>query len=804
MSFQDYAICNVEYREDKGEARILLFLRKRNMDPEVIEIPFEPYFYILKKDRDIFRGSPLVKRFEETTIAPFPKRPDPLVKIVSFLPRFVSTLREFKDSSGKFRIKTWVADVLFPLRYLIDKNIYTGIRYFDDGRIVPIDMPSLYRSFFLDIETLSESSVEPGKDEIIVIGFFDTLTKEYLILCRDFDEDIELQDFLLEKGYISRIIRCSSEKDLLNKFKGFIKSRLPDIIFTFSKFDMECILKRFLALRMPYRDLSRVGIVQLRGQEPKIHGLQIIDIQDLQLFVMLKGSKWETLQDLSMKELGVGRIFHNEEVYQMWNTERWKVIARNLRDVELNRKLVEDRNLFVTLDTIRRTIGAPDFKSCMYRSRISDILHLRLCNEKNIVLESRKIIPKKEREEAKKEYLGGVVKDIIPGIYENIAVFDFKSLYPNIIKAFNISFETYVKNPSDLSKVNNIDNKYFFLKEPKGWTIEILEKLEPLRVYHREKSKDHSLSKKERDFEKALSDGFKSIINALYGIYGKGGSDEEKASRLLHFQIASAIPYVGRILQKEGMEPKASEIGIDLIYMDTDSLMVKLPEGYHLETLQEELSQGAKDFVEARWNVQSSYFVLDLDVVYKTLILISKKRYTGITSDGEKITKGLEEIKRNTAELTEEIQKSISNMIFEKSSREEIIKYVQNLVRDFRNLSLEKISIPQKLSKSLKEYKVQSAHLKAFHFSTDVLKMILDPSKRFYTLYIKSSVTDKKMKRKEIDILVAFDKASNLPESIKQSISWDKMLDLTVKNKIEDFLKILNISWEKDILQEIT
>ena len=40
--------------------------------------------------------------------------------------------------------------------------------------------------------------------------------------------------------------------------------------------------------------------------------------------------------------------------------------------------------------------------------------------------------------------VGGLVLDSRPGLYRNILVFDFKSLYPSLIRTFNIDPLTFV------------------------------------------------------------------------------------------------------------------------------------------------------------------------------------------------------------------------------------------------------------------------------------------------------------------------------------------------------------------------
>src|SRR3989338_8943051 len=56
-----------------------------------------------------------------------------------------------------------------------------------------------------------------------------------------------------------------------------------------------------------------------------------------------------------------------------------------------------------------------------------------------------------ERKRRMESYEGGFVYEPTPGLYKNVAVFDFRSLYPTIISSHNISPDTivYGKDSSD-------------------------------------------------------------------------------------------------------------------------------------------------------------------------------------------------------------------------------------------------------------------------------------------------------------------------------------------------------------------
>ena len=62
------------------------------------------------------------------------------------------------------------------------------------------------------------------------------------------------------------------------------------------------------------------------------------------------------------------------------------------------------------------------------------------CIKRKIVVPTGKYVKKEQR------IKGGYVKDSVPGIYDYILILDFKSLYPSIMRTFNIDPYSYVLN----------------------------------------------------------------------------------------------------------------------------------------------------------------------------------------------------------------------------------------------------------------------------------------------------------------------------------------------------------------------
>lgn len=802
----DLSLCSTAYMLDDGKPIILLFCRDSDGNDYVIPDPtLRPYFYVLSNDIKLYSEYP---DLEVVRVDEFPYRADwaTAYRIYTTKPSEVEKYRKIKRG-----LLTWEADILFPNRYLIDRDIFTGIRYIPGKppQIIPKDMPSKLRKLYVDIEVMSWKSPDTinTPDEIMMIGLYDNFSEEYLILATKHVKDLDLTEYLHNKKKII-VEYCQTELVMLKKFVSYVNYIRPDIFLSFTNFDWIYTINRIKKLGLSYRPLSRVNIVQIfGGSRIKIHGMQFLDVQKMYFQVFLSGSKWETLHGIAWRELGEEKLYKEESVFDNWLHRPERVFIRNIRDVEIIVRLDEELALTQYFDAIRTIVGC-NFDDTIYKSRIADIMYLRLCH-------GDWLLPTKTVKE-KIAYQGGIVFPVVPGIYRNIVIFDWSSMYPSIIKGFNMSFETFTLSDSG-EEINNIDDMFFFTTDEEGWTVKLLKKLEPLRIPFKRRSKDKSLSKEIRLFNKSMSEGIKSVINSIYGVFGQAGDQVKiKAYRMYLPAVAAATTYVGRTLEEEGLVDVCKDIEYDLIYADTDSVFIQLQTDDHdaeIQFLENILSENMNKFIQDRWGVNPEGLQLSFDTHFKTLIMFTKKRYIGKTIEDQIVVKGIEMIRRNTADISADAQEALSNAIFDGMSRDDIISMCKDMVEDFYKRPLEDIGIAQNLTQELMEYKTFASHMKAFLWSCSVLKLNLVVGKRFWTAYIdRSRLPEKyydkvsyifpsgKPTTKNIDI-VAWDELNELPDDIKEIIDKDLMLDKALRKKLEQFLNLLDIGWWRDVLE---
>ncbi|HDD69258.1 MAG TPA: DNA polymerase II [Candidatus Korarchaeota archaeon] len=213
-------------------------------------------------------------------------------------------------------------------------------------------------------------------------------------------------------------------------------------------------------------------------------------------------------------------------------------------------------------------------------------------------------------------YPGAIVLEPKPGRHEKIAVLDFKSMYPSIMIAYNVSPDTYVP-PEEIKESEDYyiapEVNHAFRKEPPGFYKEVLSELLKARNQIREKLKSLDPESPEYRALDARQKALKVIANASYGYSGWIGA------RWYIKPVAEATTAWGRATIRQTISI-AKEMGLELIYGDTDSIFVK----YEPDKVKSFLkSVGEKLRMEIK-----------VDKVYERVIFTeAKKRYAGLLPD---------------------------------------------------------------------------------------------------------------------------------------------------------------------------
>lgn len=760
-------IVGSSYIRDGTQQKIVLCLRDSDGKKSLKFFPYSPYFYIRKVDKDIFDQQIKPISSEVVSIDQKYKGFDgyDLLKVTMSDPKYVGMINRIPDI-----VSLYESNILFHYRYMIDKGLKTGI----DENENPVEVESRHRFVFIDIEVDLDRGPDSALYPVLVIGLYDLQTKEYHSIFTGKDFPVNMEVILSDPKVLKRY-SCSNEEQLIEVFAQLWLQLGPDAVISFSPFDMYYLCYRMKMLGIDPSFLSPIYsvIYSTKTKDIRIGGVAIVDYAELYRKVFGEPI-WNTLDYISNKELGYGKL-KIESVVKQWREDYKKVVEYNLRDVELLKDLeaklglIRDYLLFIW-----KTTGL-DLEDCLKPYRMGDILHLRKikgkCILRNIPLET-----------FFHSYKGALVIFEKPDLFSNVAVFDWNELYPTIMETFHISLDT-------LDPYGNvrISPEASFSSSKPGWTNELLLPLREGRKEIKRLAKE-TIEPSERRRYKMLSEAIKAIINAAYGIYGQ--KTKYFTSRFYDQRIASSITYIGREMLVEAQKI-LQEIGYTLLYGDTDSLFVQLKEKdpEEIDSLKEEIQSKINLFISNKYHIEGN-FRLDLEYVFRKVLLLTKKRYHGETTSGETIIKGIFVIRKDTAKITVKEEEKVGKLRLEGKSREEVEKYVDDLYLKVSTgqVPIEDIAVMGKCAQS--SYSRTTRNEKAIKYSKQ-LGINVNYGDRFFWLYIfpktfVDGIWDGVKKIYPANV-IAFNTPSEIPSNL--AIDYKRMADFTIKNPLAKYIE---------------
>lgn len=422
-----------------------------------------------------------------------------------------------------------------------------------------------------------------------------------------------------------------------------------------------------------------------------------------------------SLESISQHFLKEGKKKYKGKIIDLFNNEPETLKVYNINDCHLLRKLEEK------LGTIELTYKL--FQTCQIFAQnwsMVKAIDNFILSEANKTGVHYKTNPwafmdnREEENEADVEYLGAVVFDPIPGYYENVNVLDFKSLYPNIIRTFNISPETllpeYYKIDGKIEQITIptkvIEDKthggYLYQRDQIGiipGKIGIL-----LDERNKIKASMKGLDKKSNEYKdlhlKQLV--VKELANSVYGVLGN------KYFREFNTNLSESITTTGQYLitwVKDYLE----KTGRKVIYGDTDSVFIQTKDKEGTSNVLDEVNKELTNFLKVEFNIRNSSIELAFDTKFDQFIIESKKKYVGKNEEKTKFV-GMECVKRDTIPIAVEAQKELIELIFNRKSLLTIKKWINNLKNKIikKDFDIEKFVIRKRLSKDPDSYKAKT------------------------------------------------------------------------------------------------
>jgi DNA polymerase elongation subunit (family B) len=244
--------------------------------------------------------------------------------------------------------------------------------------------------------------------------------------------------------------------------------------------------------------------------------------------------------------------------------------------------------------------------------------------------ETRKKLQQKKKKKAQTleedSCQGGNVVIPTPGFYEGdiLAVLDFASLYPNIIRFINISHDkiVYEIRYNDIPGIRYVTIRVdgiHGIRFAQG-TEGIISKVETQSLAKRKEAKKMMECEKD-SFLRAVYDfkqqSLKILCNAIYGALGAEKGDFFLALR----PLMTAVTAVGRFLQTRTSEYLATNYGLVTVYGDTDSVMCVMNAFQHIPTIEDRV-QAMKNHYRMPDNFYTPNHDRDIDCQTRTALFV--------------------------------------------------------------------------------------------------------------------------------------------------------------------------------------
>ena len=362
------------------------------------------------------------------------------------------------------------------------------------------------------------------------------------------------------------------------------------------------------------------------------------------------------------------------------------------------------------------------------------------------------------RNKAKAAYAGGLVLEPKKGLYDTfILLLDFNSLYPSIIQEYNLCFTTinWTKFMNDTTATNVIEEKENNKNKDKN--KKKTKKDSPNKDHDDDDEDDaadeddfgaetvatgnknlpplpdtsaqpgilpkviKNLVDRRREVKKLLKQAkepalrqqldirqkaLKLTANSMYGCLGFS------FSRFYARPIAALVTAMGREALQRTVDLATNQMGLDVIYGDTDSVMINTG----LTDLAKVKEIG--NMVKKEVNKLYKSLELDLDGIFKSMLLLKKKKYAAVVineqSDGtltyEKELKGLDLVRRDWCPLSKDTGKFVVDQILSGNPREEIVMTIHDYLSDLSTkirtgaIELGAFVVTKGLNKNPKDY----------------------------------------------------------------------------------------------------
>lgn len=567
------------------------------------------------------------------------------------------------------------SDIRPPHRYLMERFVTGPLRIegearnegaflsFTNPRIAPVAFRPTMKAVSMDIET----SVTSGA--VLSVAVLDG-SGERVFMVGD------------GAGGEEGIEYVPDERALISRFSDYIERSDPDLLLGWNlvNFDLTVLQERADRLGVPFSLGRDRQAVEWRGRArgnrrfATIPGRVALDGIDL-----LRSASYTfesfSLEFVAQTLLGRGKLLEDDEekaaqIETLYRENRAALAEYNLEDCRLVWEIFErERLVNFVLERGRLTgleLDRPGGSVAAF-----DYLYLPRLHRNGYVA------PATPDNTPGLSAPGGYVLDSTPGIFDDVIVLDFKSLYPSIIRTFHVdplAMVEAMREPEEKSSIPGFEGARF--SRNRFLLPSIIEELWQAR------------DRAKQNQDSVLSYAIKIIMNSFYGVLGSPGC------RFHDRRLVSSITRRGHEIIRRTKD-LIEEAGYQVIYGDTDSVFVRIDRAHSTQSV-DEIGGALVEMLNGWWREEvarnfglESFLELEYETHYSKFLMPtvrgsergSKKRYAGLIRRGEGefelVFKGLESVRSDWTHLAREFQVELYRRIF---LEEPFADYVRDVV----------------------------------------------------------------------------------------------------------------------------
>lgn len=705
----------------------------------------------------------------------------------------------------------------------------------------------------LDIEVSTEygfPNIATANEEILLIAITDKTSRKSIVFgTNDYiptgkNNNVKFEYRLFKDEYT-----------MLKKFIEFWQSDYPDIVtgWSIDVFDFPYLVNRisrvldddWVKKLSPFNVVSERQ-VEIRGKMVQTYEvLGVIQLDYLTLYKKFTYTQQESysLENISMIELGKGKVENPYSTFKEFYTNDFPLFVEyncidSIRPLELDDKM----------QLIDLVVSIAYQAKCNIRDvygpvKTWDVYIYNYLSKQNIAIPPQSKKPSREFE-------GAFVKDPKVGMYGWVVSFDFASLYPNIIRQWNMSPETITDCTVDMT-VDKMVSEMPYKKDHElsvaanGSTYEIgkegiLPKLMTEMLDGRKLAKKEML-RLEAEYQQTKNDQLKSRIAALnnkqmalkilansaYGAISNAGF------RYFDIRIAEAITLTGQAVDKHLEKELNTFLNKALktenrtyaIYLDTDSCYLDLQSLVDLKCKNKSTDDIVKFLDTFCENVLQVVVQKSIDKIFdycncrtKTMnakreaiasrgLWVSKKRYAllvhnseGVSYDPPKLKiMGLDIVRSSTPYKVRDLLKTALQMMFDKGE-DDLQKHIVKVRSEFMKLSPEDISFPRGVT-DIEKWSVSGGyrsgtpiHVRAsilynkYYANKDVQPIANSDKIKFIYLKMPNPIKED---------VIGVPAGSNIPKNLVSYVNYDLMFEKVFLKPLEGLVNSAGWNIEK-------